>query len=105
MSGLQSFLAFCKLHYLKPNPAPDTLSLFIAYMAKQKGPSGNLILHQTINSYLSGIAHYLEPYFAEMRATREHPLVVKTLCGARKIDGHSVTWKQPIEDHHLTILT
>ena len=78
-SGLQSYLTFCNIHKLDPDPTADMLSLFVAYMAKQNGPSGKLISTRTITSYLSGVAHLLEPYFPNVREARKNLLVVKTL--------------------------
>src|SRR5260370_28655973 len=73
-------------------------------MAKQNGPSGKLISTRTINSYLSGVAHLLEPYFPNVREARKNPLVVKTLRGAGKMVGRPVARKLPVEDHHFLAL-
>src|SRR5260370_36182409 len=54
-----SYLAFCYRHKFNLDLTPDTLSLFIAYMACQTGPSGHLISVRTINLYLSGVNHHL----------------------------------------------
>jgi len=96
-----SYLAFCKHHSFDLNPTPDTLSLFIAYMACQTGPLGQLISIQTINSYLLGISHHLQPYFPNVSEARRHPLVVDTLCGSEKTDGQPFMQKLPLNDTHL----
>ncbi len=98
------YITFCNLHHLDLKPSPDTLSFFISYMACQTGPSGKTISIQTISSYLSGIAHHLEPFYPSIWSIRKHPLVIKTLQGAEKTDGHSVLQKLPIEDDHLHLL-
>ncbi len=101
---MNSYITFCNLHHLDLKPLPDTLSFFISYMACQTGPSGKTISIQTISSYLSGIAHHLEPFYPSIWSIRKHPLVIKTLQGAEKTDGHSVLQKLPIEDDHLHLL-
>src|SRR5260370_13266503 len=103
-SGFNSYLAFCNLHNFDLEPSPETLSFFIAFMVRQSGPSGKTLSIRTITSYLSGIAHHLEPFYPIIRSVRKHPLVVKTLQGAEKTDGRSISRKLPIEDEHLRLL-
>src|SRR5260221_10145468 len=103
-SGMNSYITFCNTHNLDLDPSPDTLSFFISFMARQIGPSGKPISIHTILSYLSGIAHHLEPFYPSVRSIRKHPLVVKTLQGVEKTDGHSITHKLLIEDKHLHLL-
>ncbi len=103
-SGMNSYITFCNLHHLDLEPLPDTLSFFISYMAHQTGPSGKTISIWTISSYLSGIAHHLEPFYPSIRSIRKHPLVIKMIQGAEKTDGHSILWKLLIEDNHLCLL-
>ena len=62
-SGINSYVAFCNLHNFDLDPSPDTLSFFVSFMAHQMGPMGNPISICTITSYLSGIAHHLEPFY------------------------------------------
>ena len=100
-SGFNLYLAFCNLHNFDLEPSPETLSFFIAFMAR---PSGKTLSICTITSYLSGIAHHLEPFYPIIRSVRKHPLVVKTLQGAEKTDGRSISRKLPIEDEHLRLL-
>ncbi len=102
--GINSYVTFCNLHNFDLDPSLDTLSFFISFMAHQTGPMGNPISICTITSYLSGIAHHLEPFYPNIRAVRKHPLVVKTLHGVEKTDGRSVMRKLPIEDKHLCLL-
>src|SRR5258708_3606682 len=103
-SGMNSYITFCNTHNLDLDPSPDTLSFFISFMAHQIGPSGKPISIRMITSYLSGIAHHLEPFYPSIRSIRKHLLVVKTLQGAEKTDGRSITRKLPIEDEHLRLL-
>jgi len=103
-SGMNLYITFCNLHNLDLDPSPDTLSFFISFMAHQTGPSGRPISIHTISSYLSGIAHHLEPFYPNIRSVRKHPLVVKTLQGVEKTDGHLITCKLLIEDKHLHLL-
>src|SRR5258708_4578907 len=100
-SGFNSYLTFCNLHNFDLEPSPETLSFFIAFMAR---PSGKTLSICTITSYLSGIAHHLEPFYSIIQSVRKHPLVVKTLQGAEKTDGRLISRKLPIEDEHLRLL-
>src|SRR5258708_10185397 len=103
-SGMNSYINFCNTHNLDLDPSPDTLSFFISFMAHQIGPSGKPISIRMITSYLSGIAHHLEPFYPSIRSIRKHPLVVKTLQGAAKTDGLLISRKLAIEDEHLRLL-
>src|SRR5260221_1837074 len=103
-SGFNSYLAFCNLHNFDLEPSPETLSFFISYMAHQSGPTRKTISIQTITSYLSRIAHHLEPFYLIIHSIRKHPLVIKTLQGAEKTDGWSISCKLLIEDGHLCLL-
>src|SRR5260221_1600471 len=78
-SGLNSYLAFCERHNFDINPTLDTLSFFIAYMARQTGPSGRPISIRTITSYLSGITFYLEPSYPHVRDIRKLPIISQTI--------------------------
>src|SRR5258708_18173967 len=98
------YITFCNLHNLDLDPSPDTLSYFISFMAHQTSPLGKLISIHTILSYLSGIAHHLEPFYPSVRSMRKPQVVVKTLQGVEKTDGHSITHKLLIEDEHLHLL-
>ena len=100
-SGLNSYLSFCEQHNININPTPDTLSLFITYMAQQMGPSGKLISIQTILSYLSGITNLLEPEYPAVHQARNHPIVFQTLCGVEKLVGQPLKQKLLVKDNHL----
>ena len=103
-SGLNSYLAFCEQHNFDINPTPDTLSFFIAYMARQTGPSGRPISIRTITSYLSGITFYLEPSYPHVRDIRKLPIISQMIRGAEKKVGQPIKRKLPIEDLHLHLL-
>ena len=78
--GFQSYWAFCQQHNFKLELMVDTLSFYIAYMAKQDNPvTKKPISAHTISSYLSGVANTLEPYYPDIHKTCQHPFVVKTL--------------------------
>lgn len=76
-SALNSYLAFVKNHNLPVKPTEDTLSFFTVYMSHHINP-------RSVNSYLSGIVHQLEPYFPSVRAARNSRLVSKTLAGCMR---------------------
>jgi hypothetical protein len=97
-------LIHSQIHHYDPEPTPNMISLFVSYMVKQTGPSGKLISIRTITSYLSGLAHHLEPFYPSVRDARKHPMVVNTLCGAEQTDGQPIVQKSPIEDAHLLLL-
>ena len=71
-SALNSYLNFILLHHLPAEPTDDTLSLFTVYTAHYIKPD-------SVDSYLSGIAHQLEPFFPDVRKARSSPLVKRTL--------------------------
>ena len=79
-SALNSYLTFCQLHHLDPNPTVNTLSLYITFMAHHIEP-------RSVCSYLAGIVCESEPSHPSVRQNRYSPLVVRTQapCGASPI--------------------
>src|SRR6267378_819383 len=79
-SALNSYLNFILLHHLPVEPTDDTLSLFTVYMSFY-------IKLDSVDSYLSGIVHQLEPYFPDIRKARKSMLVHRTLAGCKRMRG------------------
>ena len=98
-SALNSYLTFCRLHNFPIDPTPDTLSFFTVYMSSHINP-------KSVDSYLSGICHQLEPHFPDVRKHRHSVLVVCTVACCKHRFGEPVKHKLPLtSDHLLTILT
>ena len=76
-SHLNSYLNFCRLHERSVDPTADTLSFFVVWLAHHIEP-------RSIESYLSGIASRLEPFFPAVRDTRRSLLVSRTLQGCKR---------------------
>jgi hypothetical protein len=93
-SALKSYLHFCAIHNLDITPTPNTLSLYISFMSSHINP-------RSVNAYLSGITHCLEPSFPEIRQTRRSSIVVRTLRGASRSFGKPVTHKSALTTSHL----
>jgi hypothetical protein len=63
-SALNSYLSFVRLHDMPVEPTANTLSLYTVYMCHHIRPT-------SINTYLSGICHQLEPFFPGVREIRK----------------------------------
>ena len=98
-SALQSYRDFCSRHYIPVTPTADTLSLFITFRSHAIWPS-------SISSYLSAVVSQLEPFYPEVRAARQSPLVRRTLAGIHRVHGQPVHQKQPLTpDGLLTVIS
>ena len=87
-SALNSYLAFVKNHNLPVEPTEDTLSFFTVYISHHINP-------HSVNSYLSGIVHQLEPYFPSIQAACNSRLVSKTLTGCMRRHGSPTQRRVP----------
>jgi len=88
-SALNSYLNFVKMHNYPLNPTPDTLSLFTVYMCHHIKPN-------SVGTYLSGICHQLEPYFPDVRSSRNSALVHRTLQGCKRMRAVPTSRKQAL---------
>ena len=88
-SALNSYLNFIKMHDYPLDPTPDTLSLFTVYMCHHIKPG-------SVGTYLSGICHQLEPYFPNVRASRNSALVHRTLQGCKRIHAVPTSRKRAL---------
>lgn len=93
-SHLQSYLTFCKIHGFDIEPTPDTLSFYTVFMCHHIKPS-------SVDSYLSGICHELEHLFPDVRETRKHQLVARSLAGCKRLLNTPTSRKLPLETEHL----
>ena len=93
-SALNSYLEFVKNHGYPVEPTPDTLSLFTVYMSHHISP-------RSVNNYLSGIVHQLEPHVPDVRAARTSRLVQRTLRGCMKMKSKPTKRKQPLSVEDL----
>ena len=88
-SALNSYLNFIKMHEYPLEPSPDTLSLFTVYMCHHIKPD-------SVGTYLSGICHQLEPYFPNIRTSRNSALVHRTLQGCKRIHAIPTSRKRAL---------
>ena len=97
-SALNSYLTFVRIHNFPVEPTPDSLSFFTVFMCHHIKPD-------SVDSYLSGICHQLEPYFPGVRDIRKSMLCKRTLTGCRRLRGVPVNWKRALtmSDLHLVI--
>ncbi|KAF7976057.1 hypothetical protein HWV62_9029 [Athelia sp. TMB] len=58
----------------------------------------------SVDSYLSGICNQLEPFYPSVRASRRHPLVVRTLRGCKKLRNTATKRKRAIRRSELVML-
>jgi hypothetical protein len=88
-SALNSYLNFILLHELPVEPTEDTLSLYIVWASSYIRPD-------SVETYLSGISHQLEPHFPDVRRARASYLVKRTLRGCKRLRGSPVQRKRAL---------
>jgi len=88
-SAFNSYLNFVLLHHLPVEPTDDILSLYVIWTAHYIKP-------KSVDSYLSGIAHQLEPFFPDVREAHSSVLVRRTLRGCKRMRGTPVTRKRAL---------
>ena len=88
-SALNSYLNFILLHNLPVEPTDDTLSLYIVW-------TSHYIQPDSVETYLSGIAHQLEPHFPDVRRARASYLVKRTLRGCKRLKGTATHRKRAL---------
>lgn len=93
-SAVNSYLTFCNLHNIAPEPSAETFSLYVTWQSTHIDP-------KSVDSYLSGICNNLEPYYPDIRKIRSSLLVSRTLKGAKRRHGKAVKRKSPILLSHL----
>jgi hypothetical protein len=93
-SALTSYLDFTRNHGFPTEPTPDTLSFYITYMSHYIKPD-------SVDSYVSGICHELEPYFPDVRLSRKSALVRRTMTGCKRIYGSPRKQRRNLTTHDL----
>jgi hypothetical protein len=88
-SALNSYLNFILLHNLPVEPTDDTLSLYVVWTCHYIKPD-------SVETYLSGIAHQLEPHFPDVRRARSSYLVKCTLRGCKRLKGTATHRKRAL---------
>ena len=88
-SALNSYLNFVRLHQFPVEPTPDILSFFTVYTSTYIKPD-------SVDTYLSGICHQLEPYFPNVRENRKSMLCKRTLAGCKRLRGVPTTRKRAL---------
>jgi hypothetical protein len=79
-SALNSYLSFVRMHNFPVEPTPDTFSFYTVFMCHNIKPD-------SVDSYLSGICHQLEPYFPSVRSIRNSTICKRTLAGCKRLRG------------------
>lgn len=88
-SALNSYLEFCHLHHFDTDPTPETLSFYTVFMSHHIKPD-------SVDAYLSGICHQLEPLFPSVRTHRNSSLVTRTLKGCKRLYGSPIIRKRAL---------
>lgn len=92
-TGARDYISFCLNHHLSIQPTPQTLSRYIAFSSRSiaSGPK-----------YLTGARHYLKDLFPDFDKNHNHPLVLSTIRGSKKVCVDPVTHKLPLRLCHLS---
>ena len=96
-SALNSYLTFVRIHNLPVEPTADSLSFFTVFMCHHIKPD-------SVDTYLSGICHQLEPYYPSVRETRKSVICKRTLAGCKRARGSPTTRKRALTLHDLHIV-
>jgi len=96
-SALNSYLSFVYMHDMPVEPTAETLSLYTVYMCHHIKPD-------SVDTYLSGICHQLEPYFPDVWQIRKSHLVHQTLDGCKCLQGSPTVQKQALTIADLSMV-
>ena len=88
-SALNSYLSFIWMHNMPVEPTANTLSLYTVYMCHHIKPD-------SVDTYLLGICHQLEPYFPHVREIQKLRLVHRTLEGCKQLRETPTVRKQAL---------
>ena len=91
-TGARDYISFCHTHNISLRPTPQTFSRYIAYTSHSIASAPK---------YLTGARHYLKEFYPEFDEVRNHPLVLSTIRGAKKVRADPVIRKQPLRLSHL----
>ena len=98
--ALNSYLSFICMYDIPVEPTAETLSLYTVYMCHHIKPD-------SVDTYLSGICHQLEPYFLNIHQVRKGRLVHHTLEGCKWLRGTPTNrkWALTITDLNIVCST
>ncbi|KAF8805750.1 hypothetical protein BYT27DRAFT_7059340, partial [Phlegmacium glaucopus] len=91
-TGVRDYISFCFNHHLPLNPTPLTLSRYIAFSSQSIASAPK---------YLTGARHFLHNMYPDFDQNRNHPLVLSTIRGSKKIRADPVIRKLPLRLSHL----
>jgi integrase len=97
-SHLKSYLYFIRSHKLDVEPNETTLALYVVYMSQFIKPT-------SVESYLTGICHYLRGFYPNISNWRNAPLLLQTLRGCKKRYGTPVRRKKALSLNDLSTIT
>jgi hypothetical protein len=92
-TGARDYISFCQAHDLSLHPTPLTLSRYVAYSSRSIASAPK---------YLTGASHFLRELYPDFDENRNHPLVLSTIRGSRKIRADPVVRKLPLRLSHLS---
>lgn len=79
-------------------PTSQTLSYYVTFQSFFINP-------RSVDSYLSGIANQLEPFFPDVRKNQSSQLVARTLAGAKRCRGTPTVRKSPLTVTNLLVVS
>ncbi|KJA30248.1 hypothetical protein HYPSUDRAFT_110254, partial [Hypholoma sublateritium FD-334 SS-4] len=85
------------IHNMPVEPTEETLSFYVVFTCAFLKPD-------SVDTYLSGICHQLEPYFPTIRQMRKSPIVHRTLQGCMRLHGSPVSRKRALTLDDLAIV-
>lgn len=92
-----AYLTFVRIHDFPVETTTDTISFFTIFMCHHIKPD-------SVDTYLSGICHQLEPYFPSVREIRKSILCKCTLTGCKQLRGVPTKRKRALTLHDLQIV-
>lgn len=95
-TGACDYISFCLNHHLSLEPAPKTLSRYSAYSS---------LTIASAAKYLSRAQHFLIDLYPDFDHNRNHPLVLSTIRGSKKVQADPVVHKLPLRLSHLSTIT
>lgn len=104
-SALISYLNFCHLHKLSTIPTVETISRFISITCRTpSSKTGQPISPRSIEAYLSGIAHSLQPLHPKVREITNHETVRAVLKGCKRQFSKPITRKEPLSLEDIIVV-
>ena len=94
LTGARDYAAFCSDHNLSLDPTPLTLSRYIAFSSHSIASAPK---------YLTGARHFLKDLYPNFDQNHNHPLVLSTIHGSRKVHADPVVRKLPLRLSHLSM--